>query len=443
MLRRALPLFLLLTACATTSGTSKALTPREEAQVRLSRGDGAGALPILAALVKKAPGDLTLARMLAEAHVKAGDADAWLTTLDVQHDAIAAYQEGLVRFSHDADASAPAIAAFRRAATLSPGEPEYRYRLGVALLESEQFEPARVELEAAVQAAADRASWYLPLAKARARTGDEPGAVEAIRVVVLSPATTPQDIKTAVALMDRLADPFADFPRSGRPQLEQAIQWLEVADVPQQAIVQLEELLKDLPDEAVLHALLGLAWARLDDAGRAVEELKRAIELAPRDGKNHLYLANLYDGRQRGKNADEHYLKALELNPVLVDAWLKLGDRALERQDLIEARQRFEVAARLAPGDVGALGKLALVYQLESDWPAADRTLHVVIDRDPENVEFMLRLGVLHLERYGKARTLDEKQEASKQATEWLQKVLEAQPENAIASRALERLKQR
>ncbi len=429
-----------LPACLTTSAVGVRLTPREEAQVLLQRGDGAKALPLLVELQAKSPGDLTLARMVAEAHVKAGSADAFLTELAKKDTAISHYQQGLVRYAKASDASAPAIADFRRAAELEPGEPEFRYRLGVALLESEQYEPARVELEAAIKQASDRPSWFLPVAKVRYRTGDNKGATEAIRTVVTG-APSPADVKTARALMDQIADPFAGFPRSARPQLEQAIQWLEVADVPQQAIVQLEEVLRDHPDEAILHALLGLSWARLDDAGRAVEELKRAIELAPEDGKNHLYLAELYEARQRPKNAQEHYLKALERNPVLDQAWLKLGDAALERQDLVAARRHFEVAARLLPESAPAHGKLALVHQLDGNWPAADKELHAVLDKDPENLEFMLRLGVLHTERYSRAKSPTERDEASAEATRWLTKVLEAQPENALASRALERLK--
>ena len=77
----------------------------------------------------------------------------------------------------------------------------------------------------------------------------------------------------------------------------------------------------------------------------------------------------------------------------------------------------------------------------DGNFPAADKELRVVLDRDPENLEFMLRLGVLHTERFAKARTQAEKDQASTEATLWLNKVLEAQPENAIASRALARLK--
>lgn len=430
----------LLWGCATTSASNVKLTPREEAQVLLQHGDGAKALPLLVELQAKAPADLALARMVAEAHVKAGSADAFLASLATKDTAISHYQQGLVRYAKASDASAPAIADFRRAAALEPSEPEFRYRLGVAMLESEQYEPARVELEAAAKEARDRPSWFLPLAKVRYRTGDNKGAAAAIRTVVTS-GPSPADVRTARALMDQIADPFAGFPRSARAQLEQAIQWLEVADVPQQAIVQLEELLRDHPDEAILHALLGLSWARLDDAGRAVEELKRAIELAPDDGKNHLYLAQLYEARQRPKNAEEHFLKALERNPVLDEAWLKLGDVALGRQDYVAARTDFEVAARLLPDSAPAHGKLALVHQLDGNWPAADRELRMVLDRDPENLEFMLRLGVLHTERFTRSKSAAERDQASLEATRWLEKVLEAQPENAIASRALARLK--
>ncbi len=426
--------------CVTTSGARARLTPREEAVVFLQRGEGAKALPLLVELQQKAPTDLALARLVAEAHVKGGTADAFLATLTPQDTAMSHYQQGLVRFARASDASAPAIANFKRAAALAPAEPEFRYRLGVALLESEQYEPARIELEAAVKEAGDRPSWFLPLAKVRYRTGDNPGAVEAIRAVVTQGAT-PADVKVARALMDQIADPFSGLPRSARAQLEQAIEWLEVGDVPQQAIVQLEELLRDHPDEAIIHALLGLSWARLDDAGRGVEALKRAIELAPTDGKNHFYLAQIYETRQRTKNAEEHYKLALDRNPVLDEAWLKLGDSALNRQDYLTAKKNFEVAVRLVPQSAPARGKLALVHQLDGNWPAADKELRVVLDKDPENLEFMLRLGVLHTERFTRSKSNTEKEEASTEATVWLNKVLEAQPENAIASRALARLK--
>ena len=72
---------------------------------------------------------------------------------------------------------------------------------------------------------------------------------------------------------------------------------------------------------------------------------------------------------------------------MLGDAWFKLGDLALEREDLAAAKAAFFTASRLDPDAVSPRGKLALVYQLQGDWPAADRELKRVNEKDPDNVE--------------------------------------------------------
>ncbi len=427
---------LLLTACLSAHDAQVRLAPREEAQAFLQRGDGAAALPLLTRLQAKTPGDVSLARMVAEAHLKAGSAMTYVQSLATQDTALSHYQRALILF---AQGSESALSHFRRAIELAPQEPEFRFRLGVALLESERDELAHVELEAAVTAAPERTSWFLPLAKARFRTQDSAGAREAIRTVV-NGEPSPADVRIARALMDQLSDPFLAFPRSARPQLEQAIHWLEVADVPQQAIGQLEEILRNFPEIAIVHTLLGLSWARLDDAGRAVEEFKRAIELAPEDGKNFLYLGQLYETRQRAQSAEEAFQKAIDRNPMLDQAWLSLGEAALNRQDYPAAKRHFQIVSHLLPESASAHGKLALVHQLQGDWQAADGQLRAVLTQAPDNLEFMLRLGVLHTERFTQAKNLTEREEASREATLWLRKVLAAQPENALASRALQRL---
>lgn len=369
--------------------------------------------------------------------MKAGSSEQLLRRLETADTAVSHYMQGLVLFARAADATGPAIAQFQRAVELEPEAGELHHRLGVALLESEKYEQARAPLERAVKLQPNELSWQLPIAKVLYRSGDTKGAVAALTLVV-SGSPSPQEVKVARALMDQIADPFAAFPQAARATLEQGIQWLQVADVPQQAIISFEEILHDYPDLAVVHALLGLAYQRIDDAGRAVDELKRAIELAPDDGKAHLYLGELYLSHQRPKQAREELEKALALDPMLDDAYVRLGDLALERRDYVTARRLFKSLAALAPDSAPAHGKLALVYQLEGDWPAADRELHLVVDKDAENAEFMLRLGVLHTERFTRAKTAEERKTASAEAAKWLSKVLEAQPDNAIASRALE-----
>ncbi|MGA9524429.1 MAG: tetratricopeptide repeat protein [Myxococcaceae bacterium] len=425
--------------------------PRDRAMAHLASRQYDQALPYLEELHRASPADLEIARALAEAHVRSHRAESFLARLErsVQPGAddegrppaVTLYLLGLTRFAGPGQADR-AIADFEQAVALSPNASEFVYRLGIALLESEQYERALPSLRRAAELSPERSDVLLPLAKALSRTGDRKGAVAVLNRFVRSEPSR-EDVATARALMEGIADPFARFPQSSKAKLEEGIVWLHERDVPQQAIISFEEILRDYPDIGVVHALLGLCYQRIDDAGRAVDEFKRAIELSSEDGRNHLYLALLYQARQRPEQAAPHLERALELNPMLDEAWFHLGDRHLERGELEKAAEAFRVVSRLQPDAVAARGKYALVLQMQGDFAAADRELRSVVERQPENLEFLLRLGLLHFERRKQAQTPETREQATLEAETWLRKVLTLQPENAVASRALEALRSR
>ncbi|WP_224248987.1 tetratricopeptide repeat protein [Hyalangium gracile] len=434
----------LLTGCSHGSSMERALSPREQAQVYLEENQPARALPLLEDLHAKSPDDLSVARALTEAQVKTGRTDTWIAELQRRNTqserAVNHYMLGLAYFSRASDAGAPAVAAFERAISMAPSEAEFHYRLGIARLESEQYAEALGPLRRATELAPERAAIRLPLAKALHRTGDSVGAVAALGAVVrASPSAS--EVTTARALMNQIADPFAGFPKAAEGKLEEGMRFLQELDVPQQAILAFEEILHDYPDLAVVHALLGLAYQRLDDAGRAVDEFKQAIELAPRDGKNQFYLGELYLSRQRADAAREAFSKAVALNPLLDEAWGRLGDLSLDRRDLPAAREAFRILTSLQPEAAVPRGKLSMVYQLEGDFPAAERELKRVVEKDPENMEFALRLGLLYTEQALRTRKAEDRRATSEEAEKWLLKVLEEQPDNALASRALQQIK--
>ncbi|MCP3144598.1 tetratricopeptide repeat protein [Pyxidicoccus xibeiensis] len=442
-----LGLGLLATGCSHTAPATASNRPadtRGKARVVLDENPPEKAVELLRAMQLQTPDDLDVARALTEAHVKAGRTDAWIAELQgriaAQERAVDQYMLGLALFSRARDAGAPTVAAFERAIALAPETAEFHYRLGVARLESEQYAAAVEPLRRATTLAPERTAWRLPLAKALHRTGDAPGAVAALGSVVRG-RPSPGEVTTARALMEQIADPFAGIPKTAEAKLEEGLRYLNDLDAPQHAILAFEEILHDYPDLAVVHALLGLAYQRLDDAGRAVDEFKQAIERAPRDGKNHLYLGELYLSRQRPDAARTAFEQAVALHPLLDVAWFRLGDLHLERRDLNAAREAFSVAVALTPDAVPPRGKLALVYQLEGDYAAAERELRHVVEKDPENMEFSLRLGLLFTEQAMKSSRAETRKTASGEAERWLGKVLEAQPENAVASRALQQLK--
>jgi hypothetical protein len=114
---------------------------------------------------------------------------------------------------------------------------------------------------------------------------------------------------------------------------------------------------------------------------------------------------------------------------------------ALEKRDFAAAKEAFFALAHLQPESTSAHGRLAAALQLSGDLAGADQELRAALALEPESLEFELRLGLLHAERGLKAKSGEERRQATQEAERWLRKVLDAQPENAIASRALETLK--
>ena len=131
---------------------------------------------------------------------------------------------------------------------------------------------------------------------------------------------------------------------------------------------------------------------------------------------------------------------------LLLERWRAVGSAGREIDDALwarfsTARDAFFALTHLQPQSTPGHGKLAAALQLSGDLAEADRELRAALALEPESLEFQLRLGLLHAERSLKARSEEERRQASQEAERWLRKVLDAQPENALASRTLETLK--
>ena len=433
----------LLLALAGCAGAPVARPPKDEARALLAANQPERATELLERLHGEDPADLEVARWLVDAHLKAGTAgplarrlaSPWPAREEVRH-----YMLGLLLFGRSAGEARAAVGELEQAIALAPGNAELHYRLGLVLLETEAYPPAAAALRKVRELAPGHRAVLLPLSRALARTGDRDGAVEALRLLVRS-GPTPAEVKTARALMAEIDDPFGSIPKAAQARLDEGLKWLHDYDAPQPAIVAFEEILRDFPDLGPVHALLGLAHQRLDDGGRAMEAFRRAIELQPGSGRNHFYLGEVYRARQRPETAREHYGRALALDPLLDDAYLRLGDVALDRRELEEARDAYFALAHLQPGSISAHGKLAAVLQLQGELGEADRELRAALELGPDSLELQLRLGLLHAERSLKAKGAGERRQASAEAARWLRRVLDAQPENALASRTLETLR--
>jgi tetratricopeptide (TPR) repeat protein len=429
---------LLLAALAACAGRQKA--DLKTAQADLAAGRAEQAQREFEDVLEGAPRELSAIRGRIEAARKRGALGALLrqaeeTAQSRPDDAYAWYTLGLAAFA--AGDEKQAVSALRKAAELRPAEADIQYRLGIALLDGEKFADAREPLANAVRLGPRVPRYRTPLAVCLGRLGDRKAAIEALRDFPnLQPA--PEEAALAVKAARSLTDLFRDLPPPARSELEQALGYL-ARDAPGLAVPQLEALLARLPDLAPAHALLGLAAARLDEAGRGVTELRRAAELAPELPQPHAWLAELYAAKEKPDLAAAEYALALERNPLDTDSLRRLGLLRMERAQP-GALEVLQQAATLLPEDDALQLLLARAEIAAGSAAPARARLERLSQRRPEDPEVLLRLAMLLFDERSRAGD-PLRGDLTRRVEKLLEKVLTLQPENAAANRLLSALR--
>jgi tetratricopeptide (TPR) repeat protein len=126
----------------------------------------------------------------------------------------------------------------------------------------------------------------------------------------------------------------------------------------------LEKVLPYAESSSTVHELLGLVYASLNQADKAVEQLKVAVQLKPDwvEARTNLGTALL----RAGKNelAGEQFRKALSLDPAGYDTNHNLGEFYAQSGKLADARPLLERAHSASPGSYESTYDLAMTDYL-------------------------------------------------------------------------------
>lgn len=157
--------------------------------------------------------------------------------------------------------------------------------------------------------------------------------------------------------------------------------------------------------------------------------------------------------------AAQHYGRARDLargEEQLFNALFGFGSAALELERLSEAREAFETARELRPGEVGATFLLGVTCRRQGDLDQAVVYLAEAAARDPELTQALVELGIAYgaLERHADAERVCRKalaqdpqnteamlglavalfhQDANEAAVEQFRQLLELDPDNVRA----------
>ena len=119
---------------------------------------------------------------------------------------------------------------------------------------------------------------------------------------------------------------------------------------------------------------------------KAELEAQNAAQIEPRNAQARMLLAELAEKREAYREAIGHLLVAVDADPTLVEAQIKLGDFYFFVGARTPATEQAELARELAPDHLGSLLLNARVSMMNGDRDAAIRTADRLLELAPANV---------------------------------------------------------
>lgn len=118
-------------------------------------------------------------------------------------------------------------------------------------------------------------------------------------------------------------------------------------------------------DALVLRAKIRLLNGLTD---QAVSDLRGVLRDYPKSDEAMVLLAHAYAKQDAHALADEHFRKALDLNPGNFDAVMPVVSQMIKSKDIARADEVLQKALAVKPDHAGALQALAQVRLLKKDW---------------------------------------------------------------------------
>lgn len=156
-----------------------------------------------------------------------------------------------------------------------------------------------------------------------------------------------------VAAPDPLIDELARLNAGTRRHADAGAQALQEGRL-QTAVQELRQALETAPRDAKVWSNLGVAQQRLHDPAAAEESFRKAVEIDPGAARAHYNLGSLLAQRGERQAGIEHLETAVRLDPDLMDARFNLATALLESGETARALAQYEAILARSPGDMVA-----------------------------------------------------------------------------------------
>jgi tetratricopeptide (TPR) repeat protein len=183
----------------------------------------------------------------------------------------------------------------------------------------------------------------------------------------------------------------------------------------------LQAVIKDEPQHAGAHHILGLAYGQKNDIPQARRELTEAVKLSPNLREARTALATILLAEGSPDLAIEQAQAALRLNGRDLAAATILGDAYLKKNEIQKAKQTFEAIAKALPNEQVSRYRLGLIERSEKNDAGAIAHFEESLAINPHAIEPLDQIATIKLIQ-GKA----------KEARDRVLKQIEASPKNPL-----------
>lgn len=163
----------------------------------------------------------------------------------------------------------------------------------------------------------------------------------------------------------------------------------------QEAIDNFQKSLSLRPDYEIALLNLGNILRRQGAFDKAYESLNRAFQIQPDDPEINYSLGMLYAQQDKMQSAEEYLQKALVLRPDYPEALNNLGIVYVRQKDFARAEQQFSRAIDVSPNFDQSYINLARLYAMRGDKPKARQALQQLLQLQPRNAAAQKAMEVM------------------------------------------------
>ncbi|MGK3974515.1 tetratricopeptide repeat protein [Sorangium sp. So ce118] len=175
----------------------------------------------------------------------------------------------------------------------------------------------------------------------------------------------------------------------------------------------LREVIQNRPNMAEANHFLGRALlGRGTNMAEALRFLERASEIDPNRAEYHLYVGWGANETGQTARAEVALKRALELDAELGDAYWQRGVLLQKQGASRDALADLQIALEKRPSRYEAYATMALCYQDQGNWAAAEEAWRKAIAGNDKVPEWHYRLGKIYATRGNRAGTASEMEQA-------------------------------